>query len=156
MAGMNRGSTAVEWTVGGETRRSPRTDTRRHPTGYPWRVALQRWPRLFRRTTYQLQGVARLRSIDVHGDVHGERPEREAQANQGEGIEACGAAYEPRETEDNRPCDSDSNYIYDEWEAIRTPVPPRGETYKCQHDSGTNDISCNCINSVLLSGGIFS
>ena len=72
--------------------------------------------------------------IDVHGDVHGEHSERESNINQSEVTELCEAAYEPRETEDNRPCDSDSNYIYDEGHTFRTPVPPRGETCKCKHD----------------------
>ena len=53
--------------------------------------------------------------IDVHGNVHGEHSECESNTNQGEGTELCEAAYEqPRETEDNRPCDGDSDYIYDE------------------------------------------
>ena len=62
--------------------------------------------------------------------VHCEHPEHEPQANGGESIEACWAAYEPRGAEDNRPYDSDSNYIYDEWYVIRTPVPQRGDTSK--------------------------
>jgi len=86
----------------------------------------------------------------VHGDVHSEHAERVSNTNQGEGIEACGATYEPRETEDNRPYDSDSNYIYDEWYALNTHVPQQGETYKCQHDGGSNDISCDCIHSFIL------
>ena len=58
--------------------------------------------------------VARLSLIDVHGNVHGEHSERESNINQSEVTELCEAAYEPRETEDNRPCDGDSDYIYDE------------------------------------------
>jgi len=87
----------------------------------------------------------------VHGNVHGEHPESESQTNQGEGIEACGAAYEPRENEDNCPYDSDSNDIDDEWEAMRASVPPQGETSKYQHDGSSNDISCDCVHRFIPS-----
>ena len=89
--------------------------------------------------------VARLRSIDVHGDVHGMHPERESQANKGEGSELCGAAYEPCDTEDNRPYDSDSNDIYNEWKTIRTPVQPRGKTHNVKDDGGSTDASFKCV-----------
>ncbi len=87
--------------------------------------------------------------IDVDGNVHGEHSERESSTNRSEGTELCEATYEPRETEDNRPCDSDSNYIYDEGQTFRTPVPPRGETCKCKHDGSSNDISCECLHSSM-------
>ena len=87
----------------------------------------------------------------MHGNVHGEHSERESNTNQGEGTELCEAAYEPRETEDNRPCDGDSDYIYDEGHTFRTPVQPLGETRKCKHDGSSNYISCeDCIVYDLL------
>jgi hypothetical protein len=35
-------------------------------------------------------------AVEMHGDVHGEHPEREAKANQTVGIKSCGATYNPR------------------------------------------------------------
>jgi hypothetical protein len=40
---------------GGEADKPPLTICGRHPTGYPWRVALQRCPIPFHRLLYSLQ-----------------------------------------------------------------------------------------------------
>ncbi len=81
--------------------------------------------------------------IDVHaGNVHPEHSERESNTNRDDGTELCRVACEPRETEDNRPCDGGSGYMYDEVHTFRTPVQPGGETRKCKHDGRSNDIYC--------------
>ncbi|MHB8778257.1 MAG: hypothetical protein ACYC6R_10915 [Anaerolineales bacterium] len=52
-----------------------------------------------------------LRFIDMHGNIHGEHPECEAYTYQSECLEARDITQKPHGTEDNRPYDSDPNYI---------------------------------------------
>jgi hypothetical protein len=59
-----------------------------------------------------------LHAIDVYGNVHGEHPECETSTNRRIGMEPCGAAYEPRKAEDDRPRDDDPDYVYEEREAL--------------------------------------